>query len=68
MILLDEDSVDKNEGEGDDEEDVWEVEDELGHVVLGAVPLHIPVSDPHLRNLKRTGKLFDILECHVFKY
>ena len=49
-ILLYEDSVDKNEGEGDDEEDVGEVEDELGHVVFRAVPLHIPVSDAHLES------------------
>ena len=59
FILLDEDSVDENKGERDDEEDVGEVEDEFGHVVLRAVPLHIPVSDVHLeeslnfRNLKQ---------------
>ena len=51
MTLLYEDSVDKNEGERDDEEDVGKVEDELGHVVLRAVSLHIPVSDTDLKTL-----------------
>ena len=46
--LLYEDSVDENEGEGDDEEDVGEVENKLGHVVLRAVSLHVPVGDSHL--------------------
>ena len=53
--LLYEDSVDENEGEGDDEEDVGEVENKLGHVVLRAVSLHVPVSDSHL-------KMFQIFE------
>ena len=61
MILLYEDSVDKNEGEGDDEEDVGEVEDELGHMVLGAVPLHIPVSDAHLISLRNLQNIVDML-------
>ena len=61
MILLYEDSVDKNEGEGDDEEDVGEVEDELGDVVLGAVPLHIPVSDAHLKCLRNLQNIVDML-------
>ena len=51
MTLLDKDSVDENKREGDDEEDVGEVEDELGHMVLRAVSLHIPVSDAHLKTL-----------------
>ena len=46
--LLDKDSVDENKCERDDEEDVGEVEDELGHMVLRAVSLHIPVSDANL--------------------
>ena len=48
MTLLDKDSVDENKCERDDEEDVGEVKDELGHVVLRAVSLHIPVSDANL--------------------
>ena len=48
VSLLDEDSVDEHEGERHDEEDVGEVEDELGHEVLGAVALHVPVGDPNL--------------------
>ena len=49
MTLLDKDSVDENKREGDDEEDVGEVEDELGNMVLCAVSLHIPVSDANLK-------------------
>ena len=55
--LLYEDSVDENEGEGDDEEDVGEVENKLGHVVLRAVSLHVPVSDSHLNTF-----MFQIFE------
>ena len=51
MTLLYEDSVDKDEGEGYDEENIREVEDKFGHVVLRAVSLHIPVSDAHLKTL-----------------
>ena len=51
MTLLYEDSVNKDEGEGDDEENIREVEDKFGHVVLRAVSLHIPVSDAHLKTL-----------------
>ena len=50
--LLYEDSVDENEGEGDDEEDVGEVENKLGHVVLRAVSLHVPVGDSHLKTFR----------------
>ena len=46
--LLDEDPVDEDECEGHDEEDVGEVEHELGHVVLRAEPLHVPVRDADL--------------------
>jgi len=45
---LDEDSVDENEGEGHDEENVGKVEHELGDVVLSAIPLHVPVGNTHL--------------------
>ena len=48
---LDEDSVDENKGEGYDEENVGEVEHELGDVVLRAIPLHVPVGNTHLEYL-----------------
>ena len=71
FILLDEDSVDENKGERDDEEDVGEVEDKLGHMVLCAVPLHIPVSDSDLESLnfeKERESAEIVLKCHTFKY
>ena len=52
-VLLDEDPVDEDEGEGHDEEDVGEVEDELGDEVLGAVPFHVPMRYSNLENGKR---------------
>ena len=48
LSLLDEYPVDQYECEGDDEEDVGEVEDKLGDIIFGAEPLDIPVSYPDL--------------------
>ena len=46
---LDEYPVYENERERHDEENVGEVEDELGDVLLGAVALHVPVGHADLK-------------------
>ena len=45
---LDENSVDQNQGQGDNQKDVWKVENELGHKLLGAVSLDVPMCNTDL--------------------
>ena len=47
--LLDKYSVDQNQSERNDEQDVREVEDKLAHIVLCAESLGIPVSNTDLK-------------------
>ena len=47
--LLDKYSVDQNQSERNDEQDVREVEDKLAHIVLCAESLGIPVSNADLK-------------------
>ena len=47
--LLNKNPVNQDESERHHEKNVREVEHELGHVVLRAVALHVPVGYPNLR-------------------
>ena len=46
--LLDEYPVHQDKSERNNEKNVGEVEDKLGDIVLGTIPLHVPVGDADL--------------------
>jgi hypothetical protein len=69
-VLLDEDPVDEDEGEGHDEKDVGEVEDELRDEVFGAVPFHVPMRYSNLETDSKYVKSLSVItnsRGHIFK-